>query len=83
MHLLIINNIIKKETYFGKMPESFCISEAMINHMEFFKLKLFSNFSGSTLHGCGLFHSSGAILQKELHQVCKTIIFENSFRLIY
>lgn len=37
--------------------------EPTVSHMEFLKLKLFSNSSGSGLQGCGLFHSPGAILK--------------------
>lgn len=40
--------------------------EPTVSHIEFFRSKLFSNSSGSGLHGCGLSHSPGAILQVNL-----------------
>lgn len=49
-------------TYLGSISDPCCMREPTVSHMEFFKSKLFSNSSGSGLHGCGLSHSPGAIL---------------------
>ena len=55
-----------RRTYFGSMSEPCCMIEPTVSHIEFFRSKLFSNSSGSGLHGCGLSHSPGAILQINL-----------------
>jgi hypothetical protein len=50
--------------YRGKISLPCCISEPIVNHIEFINVKLFSNSSGSELHGCGFIHSPGAILKQ-------------------
>lgn len=52
-------------SYFGRRSEPCCIRVPIVSHIEFIRLKVFSNSSGSGLQGCGLSHSPGAAL--ELH----------------
>lgn len=61
----------EKLSYVGRISEPCCISEPTVSQSEFLRLKLFSNSSGSAIHGCGLCHSSGAILYYNIIKITK------------
>ena len=65
--LLLLLVEVALNVYLGAKSQPCCISEPMVNHILFRKLKSFSSSSGFGSHGWGFTHSYGVILIIEIN----------------